>query len=70
MKSKFGLPIILSSLFTLVGGESVERFHIKEPAKHVDTERHEPLDAGKFRTVTVVTTTGVSSGHPQFLRSM
>lgn len=65
MDIKFLKPAVWAGVITLVGGEVVEVMHLKELQRHVDTEKHEPFDAGRFRTQYVVTSegfTGPASG--------
>lgn len=60
--SKFVTYILGFAGLTLVGGETLERRHLEESVKHVETETRRPLDTGRFQFVTQVTTTGYSSG--------
>ena len=61
-KSKLVTYILGFAGLTLVGGETVERRHLQEPAKHIDNQTRRPVDPGRFQYVTQVTTTDYSSG--------
>jgi hypothetical protein len=70
MQIKTFKGIMLGLGFTLVGAESAELMHLMQPPKHIDVELNAPLDLGKFRYGTVVTTTTVTSSGPVFIRPM
>ena len=56
MKTKIVGTGLLIAGVTLVGAESAELIQIKDPAKHMETEAYRPLDIGKFKFITAVTT--------------